>query len=261
MQVTELTGKTVLITGATGGIGKALLQALSLRGPAVTLVCGSNFQCLERIKTEFPSLNLDPICCDLSTEEGVNCLCAEAQKRLGNQAKLDVVIFAAASLGVRPGDKRPSWNQTLECLALNAIGPDLCLEKMLSENMLDKGSCVVAIGSIAGHKSYRGMENLSAYSMSKAALSRAVRNWAVDHPEMTIFEIAPGAVQTPMLDECRPAGMSQDQWRNELMSDIPIQEIADPGGLAETVLRLIESPALRSFHGSTVHLDGGESIA
>jgi len=259
MDAFSLDNKNIFITGATGDIGKNFMKAFAKRKPKTVFTFSSKQERLDNLKSTFSDLNIKGIPCDLRTEEGNHKMVDFVKREVGNET-IDLVIFLAGNLGVRGEQAFPTWEQAQQCMELNALSPTFCFKRMMELSLLKKGTCVLAAGSIAGHISYPEAQNISIYSMSKAALHRAVMNWATDHPEMTIFELAFGAVRTTMLDECRPPGMTKKEWKEELMSEIPIQEITDPEVLGETVVQILETPGYRLFHGEVLHLSGGEHI-
>lgn len=177
---------------------------------------------------------------------------------MGESAQLDLVIFNAGTVGLGEGDDFPSWDQASQCLALNILSPEFSFRKMVEAKLLGDKSCVLASGSISGHRSYPMASNISVYSASKAALSLMVKNWARDHNNMTIFELAYGAVDTNLLAQCKPNDMTDEEWDEELAQDIPIGEVVKPEVLGETVIHLLEAPGYRLFHGSAVQINGGE---
>lgn len=250
----------VLLTGGTGEIGHGFLAALAKRQVGRVYVAGSHLERLNRLKNDFLMLDLHPIEADLSTEKGIDDLL----KYLQNSNILDqihLVIFNAGYLGLEGIQSYPSWDNALRALALNVLSPEFCFRKLVDAGLLKPGACVLVAGSIAGHISYPDSKNISPYSISKAGLHRAVKNWAMDHSDMTIFELAFGAVKTKMLDQCRPPYMTAQEWLKTLNNEIPIGEIAQPDILAETVLQLLETPGYRLFHGDVVQLSGGEHNA
>ena len=260
MQPFKFDSANVLLTGGTGEIGRGFLKSLESRKVANVFVPGSNESRLNQLHLDFPSIQITPVLTDLSSQAGLETLVESIQKKLSGE-KLDLTIFNAGMLGLGGGESYPTWDNALKTMALNVLSPEFCFRRMVELNILKPGSCVLAAGSIAGHHSYPESKNIGPYTISKAGLHRAVKNWAMDHADMTIFELAFGAVQTKMLDQCRPPDVSEKEWNDLLLEDIPIKEITDPNVLTETVVQFLETPGYRLFHGDVVHLSGGERNA
>jgi len=260
MESFDFKGCNVLLTGGTGEIGRGFIRSLGSRGVGKIFVPGSYQPRLDSLDADFPELKIIPILADLKDEMGLDLLINRLNSLLNGEL-LHLVIFNAGSLGLNSGDSYPSWKNALNALVLNVLTPEFCFRKLVKTKLLSDSACILAAGSIAGHRSYANSKNISPYAISKAGLHRAVMNWAIDYPSMTIFELAFGAVQTKMLDSCRPPQMSKLEWNDTLMEDIPIKEVVQPTILAETVISLLDSPGYRLFHGDTVYLSGGERNA
>ncbi len=233
--------RTVLITGATGGIGRALCKAFMLEGYrviATDLQFSDDIDC-----NQFIEADLKKICTDkTSLSDFID------QLELPGQA-LTVLVNNAATqiLNKTEAVSVDDWRDTLD---VNLLAPFLLTQSLLDKLIKAHGS-VVNIGSVHASATKPGFV---CYATSKAALAGLTRALAVDlGNKIRVNAINPAAVATPMLLE----GFA---GKNDLYAQLgdmhPLGRIAKPEEIAQVAVFLASDKA--SFiSGTSVEVDGG----
>lgn len=250
--MTEQTKRTLILTGASRGIGHATVQTFSDRGWRV-ITC-SREDIPAHCKAD-PNWT-DHIPTDLSDSASVADFIKQANEVLGNEPVHALVNNAAVSpktsfkerLGCLNGDI-DRWRQVFE---LNFFAP-LTLSRgfaaALGRGSKSGGAAVVNITSIAGH--YIHPFAGSAYSTSKAALSALTREMAVEFAELgvRVNAVAPGEIATEMIGpEYEP-----------LIARIPMQRMGTPEEVAGCVYQLCDSD-FSYVTGTEVFVTGGQQL-
>lgn len=237
----DMTGRSVLVTGAGGGIGHGIASLLVERGAAVTAV---------DVKERPPDLEACRyVVADITEPDAPQRLVAEASRGRG----LDCLVNAAGvgwfdrdSCVAEMNDR--VWDQVL---AINLTAPMRLSRAAIPR--LPRGGALVHIASIVGLRS--ADEPLTAYQVSKAGLINLSRALALQLAEQGIRSntICPGAIETPML-----AGIYEgDPTRRERMANrTPIKRLGTPGDVAEACLYLL-SDAASFVTGTDLVVDGG----
>ncbi|MBC1193971.1 SDR family oxidoreductase [Microcystis aeruginosa BLCCF158] len=235
--------KTALITGASGGIGRALcavFQAANYR------VIG-----LDKVKSEDRDHlegDLRQMCLSQSYRSEV---IEQIREFLKQSHGLDVLINNAAVQIVKPMDEitLEDWYQTLD---INLIAPFLLAQELLPELQAASGS-VINIASIHATLTKLGF---ICYATSKAALVGLTKSMAVElGAKVRVNAICPAAVATPML----LAGFEGKEGLFKELSDMhPVGRIAEPEEVAKAALFLASQDA-QFINGASLQLDGGIS--
>jgi NAD(P)-dependent dehydrogenase (short-subunit alcohol dehydrogenase family) len=187
--------QTALITGASQGLGKALMGALAARGWAVAGVARGEPQLVEAVRdvtarggTAFA------VAGDVSRPEDAARIVGEAVARLG---PITLVIHAASTLGpvpLRPllEVEPPAFTEVVET---NLLGPFRVTRLLVGPMVLHGGGTVVFVSSDAAVAAYPAW---GAYGTSKAALDHLARIWAAEVPEVRFLAIDPTDMDTAM---------------------------------------------------------------
>jgi short-subunit dehydrogenase len=194
-----LNNKTVLITGASSGIGCELAQQLGARGCRLVLIARRK-ALLEKVAGMLPThaLGHRVYPCDVADESAVKSAC---RKMIEERIEPDVLILNAGLSGgfsAREMDLEAIHYQ----FNVNFFGA-VTFMKFLLPGMIERGTgLVAAMGSLAG---YRGMPKSATYSASKAALANFIESMRIDllHSGVKFVQISPGFVRTPMTDKNR----------------------------------------------------------
>jgi NAD(P)-dependent dehydrogenase (short-subunit alcohol dehydrogenase family) len=240
--------KTVILTGASRGIGHATVKRFSQESWRI-ITCSR-----ESVPEE---CKRDPnwthhVTADLTKQEGVQAFVDEANEILGKQPLHALVNNAAVSpktpfkerLGCLNGDVA-TWREVFE---LNFFTP-LILARGFAAPLRRGQGCVVNITSIAGHviHPFAG----SAYSTSKAALSALTRELAVEFAALgvRVNAVAPGEIETAMVGEEYEA----------LIPRIPMHRMGKPEEVASAVYQLC-APDFAYVTGTEIFVTGGQHL-
>ena len=186
--------KTVLITGASSGIGKGLALEIAARGGRLGLLARRE-DVLQEIVDEIKSRNGNAIAvaADVRDSKAVR---AAADRVRGELGPIDVMI-ANAGIGVT----NPAWqldpDQVAQVIDINVLGAVNSVAAVVPEMVERRSGQLVAISSLAG---YRGLAKSAAYCASKAALSSFFESLRIDLRQtgVTVTIIHPGFIKTPL---------------------------------------------------------------
>lgn len=243
-----LSGKNVIITGASRGIGRATLKLFAEKGTNIWACCRSvseaNRELYFRL-TEKYGVWVKPVCFDLSDEKSVN----EAVKSIVKEKKpVDILVNNAAVsygtvLSMMPVD------QIKEIFNVNYFAQLQMMQLVTRVMMRQKSGVIVNMGSVSGMEVYPG--NL-AYGSSKAALMYATKLLAKEYAPygIRINAIAPGTVHTDMDSARSEAQMKEVVARTALKRGAAPEEIAN-------VICFLASDDASYMTGSVVVIDGG----
>ncbi|MDR2364475.1 MAG: SDR family oxidoreductase [Zoogloeaceae bacterium] len=242
-----LTGKTILITGASSGIGSQIARECARAGACI-IASGRNEERLSNLLHELPELPSSAhraIVCDLGDADQIGELVRQAGKIQGVVHSAGVSMLAP----LRMASRRHIEDQ----LAVNVVGPMLLTGQLLARNAIESGGAILFISSISAHI---GVHGVSAYSASKAALEAMARSLAMETAKKKIRVncLAPGLVETPMLEAARQTagGLEETQARYPL-------GFGRPEDVAYAAIFLL-SDASRWITGTTLILDGGHTV-
>lgn len=235
----HLRGKSVLVTGASSGIGRAVAVECARAGARVVL----NGRDEARLADTLALLDAGPghVACvaDLTDPPQMARLVAAC-------GELDGVVHAAGVHGVTPLRMlRQSFMQTV--LDANFLAPLMLTQLLLAKKTLRNGASLVFMSSIAAHT---GTVGVGPYSASKAALEGMIRPLALEIAPraMRANAIAPGLVDTPLVNEDRA-------WLDEKARMYPLG-LGKPEDVAYAAIYLLADIS-RKVTGTQLHLDGG----
>ena len=243
----KLTGKTALVTGASGGIGKAIATRLHQQGAYVVLH-GTREEKLINLANQLGS-NSSCITADLSDLEAVSSLVESASKL--SDSPIDILInnagFAIDGLLLRM--KVEEWQRVLDVnLTANMILCRTAIRSMIKQ----KWGRIISISSIVGVTGNSGQTN---YSASKAGMIGFCKSLAqeVASRGITVNVVAPGFIETPMTE------MLDEKQREKLLGQVPVGRLGTPDEVASAVIYLATSEA-SYLTGSTLHVNGGMAM-
>ena len=234
--------KKILITGATGGIGNALVKKfLSLGGNV--LATGTKTEKLNDLKKEFPNINILKF--DISDHSKIEEFIENTSSQL---AGLDVLINNAGinmdNLSLRMKDEE--WKKVIDV----NLGATFFLCKYAIKKMLkNKYGRIVNITSIVGHTGNLGQAN---YAASKAAIIGMSKSLAIEYAKknITINCVSPGFIQSNMTDKI------VESIKAVLTSRIPMSKLGTGEDVSNTVA-FLSSDAASYITGQTLHVNGG----
>ena len=234
--------KKILVTGATGGIGKALVQKfVSLEGNV--LATGTKTEKLDALKKEFPNINVLKF--DISDHSKIEEFIENVSSQL---VGLDILVNNAGinmdNLSLRMKDDE--WKKVID---LN-LGSTFFLCKYGIKKMLkNKYGRIVNITSVVGHTGNLGQSN---YAASKAAIIGMSKSLAIEYAKknITINCVSPGFIQSKMTEGI------VESIKAMLTSRIPMAKLGKGEDVANTVA-FLSSDAASYITGETIHVNGG----
>ena len=242
----SIAGKTILVTGATSGIGRAT-ALLCAHMDAHVLAFGRDPQRLDSLLAEMPGEGHRVFSLDLTSPEQWPSVIAS----------LPVIDAFAACAGV--ASMAPFSFVTREELErvmdTNCFGPVMLVQQLLKAKKLAKGGSVVFVSSVDGPRIVHAGNSL--YSASKSALVGMARNMAIDlaGKKIRVNCVLPGTTDTPMIR----TGSADEQQLAETAAHLPMKRFADPGEIANAIVFLL-SDAASYVIGTELVVDGGTSI-
>lgn len=241
-----LSGKTILITGASSGIGRATAVECSKMG-ATVVVTGRNE---ERLSETFNLLNGEnhiTIVADLSKDEDLNRLVAQLPI-------LNGVVHCAGIIKTLPF-QFVNAAALSEMMEINFTAPTLISAQLIKNKKLIKGSSIVFISSVAGR--YYTLPANSMYTASKSAIDGIAKGMAVDLAPKGIRVncVNPGMVETNIFNE---GIISAEQFEAD-KKRYPLKRYGKPDEVAYAVIYLL-SDAASWVTGSNLLIDGGYTL-
>ena len=242
----SLEGKTILVTGASSGIGRATAIACSQMG-AVVVVTGRNESRLQETLDALEGSGHQMIVADIANDDQIDYLVDQipAINGLVNNAGITETCPTQFI-------KRDKLNRVME---VNTIAPILLTQHILKKKNLGKGGSIVFTCSISGTCVCVGGNVL--YSASKGAIHGFMKNAALDlaHKGIRVNDVCPGMIDTHILD----AGtISEEQLEIEAQR-YPMKRFGKPEEVAYGIIYLL-SDASSFVTGSSIVIDGGFTL-
>lgn len=241
-----LEGKTILVTGASSGIGKATSIECSKIG-ATLFITGRNEK---RLLDTYNSLSGEGhkyFVADISSEEGISAL-------INNLPALDGMVLAAGFVEMWPVmfATRERFEKLFET---NLYSPIEILRTVIKKKLFNPGMSVVAIDSIAGTSDFAPGNSI--YGTGKAALSSFLKYFVVEHSSKNIRlnTISPGLILTPMHTE----GSVDEIQLQKIVEKVPLKRWGQPEEIAYAAIYLL-SDAASYITGSDIKIDGGVTL-
>ena len=242
----DLSGKSALVTGASGGIGGAIAKALHGAGATVGL-SGTREAPLQELAAELGE-RAHVLPCNLSDLEAVEALPKQAAEAMGG---VDILVNNAGitrdNLFMRMSDDE--WNSVLSVNLTSSM--KLC-KGVMRGMMKARWGRIVNISSIVGATGNPGQAN---YAASKAGMIGMGKSLAYEVASrgITVNAIAPGFIATAMTDK-----LTDDQ-KEKINVQIPAARMGTPEEIAAAVLYL-SSPEAGYVTGATLHVNGGMAM-
>jgi len=242
----DLTGKTALVTGASGGIGGAIATALYGAGATVAL-SGTRVDPLEALAASLGE-RAHVVPCNLSDREAVKALPKAAMDAAGG---LDILVNNAGvtkdNLFMRLKDEE--WDQVLE---INLTSTMMLMRAVMRPMMKARGGRIINISSIVGVTGNPGQANYAASKAGVIGMGKSVAQ-EVASRGITVNAIAPGFITTAMTD------VLTDEQKASLLSGVPMGRMGTSEEIAAAALYLASDEA-GYVTGQTLHVNGGMAM-
>jgi 3-oxoacyl-[acyl-carrier protein] reductase len=244
----DLNGKKALITGASGGLGKSIAQALYAQGATVA-IAGRKKDVLDALAAELGDASrVHVIVGDLGSAEEAEKVMADAEAAMG---QVDILVNNAGltkdTLAMRMTDDM--WQNVID---VNLTGAFRLTRAAIKGMMKRRYGRVINIASIVGVTGNPGQAN---YCASKAGLIGMTKSLAqeVGSRGITLNCVAPGFIATAMTD-----ALNDDQ-KAVINAKIPAQRMGQPQEIASAVVYLASDEA-SYVTGQTLHINGGMAM-
>lgn len=242
----SLEGKTILVTGASSGIGKGIAIACSRMG-ANLIITARNEERLFKTLNYLDGKGHRTIVTDLSTEIGVKTL-------IGELAKLDGLVLAAGFVEMWPV-LFATRDRIEKIFATNLYSPIEIIRSIVKKKLFNPGFSIVAIDSIAGTFDISPANSI--YGSGKAALASFLKYVALEmaSKKIRVNTISPGLILTPM----HTNGTVEEEKLEEIVSKVPLGRWGIPEDISYAAVYLL-SEASSYITGSDIKIDGGVTL-
>ena len=242
----DLSGMTALVTGASGGIGSAIAQALAARGARLA-VSGSNVDKLEAFRSGLGGDHV-ALAANLSDAASVDALVPQAVDALG---KLDILVNNAGvtrdNLAMRMKDEE--WTDVIR---INLEAAFRLSRAALKPMMRARFGRIISITSVVGATGNPGQANYAASKAGLVGMSKALAQ-EVASRGITVNCIAPGFIASAMTDAL------PDAQKENLLGRIPAGRLGEGSDVAAAALYLASREAAY-VTGQTLHVNGGMAM-
>src|SRR6266545_3527774 len=242
----DLTGKTALVTGATGGIGGAIARAFHQQGAAVA-ISGTRREALDQLAGELKD-RVHVLPCNLADKVEVEALVPKAEEAMG---QLDILVANAGitkdNLFVQLRDE--DWDQVV---AVNLTATFRLTRAAVRGMMRRRFGRIIGITSVVGVTGNAGQGN---YTATKAGLIGMTKALAQEYAKrgVTANCIAPGFITTPMTDKLN------DKQREAILARVPAGRLGSGADVATAAVYLASDEA-GYVTGQTLHINGGMAM-
>ncbi len=243
----NLKDKNIIVTGASGGIGNAIVKRLNDCGANI-LASGTNVEKLDKLKSEFK--NIKTLNFNISQNEKIEEFIDEATKEIGGN--LDCIINNAGitqdNLAIRMS--LDEWKKVID---INLTSTFLLSKFAIKKMLKNKSGKIINITSVVGHTGNLGQAN---YTASKAGIIAMSKSLAIEYAKknININCISPGFIKTAMTDKI------DEKFKEIILSKIPSARLGNPVDIANAVIFLASNQS-DYINGETLHVNGGMYMA
>ena len=242
----DLTGKNVLVTGASGGIGGEIARRLHASGATVG-ISGTRLEPLQALAAELGA-RVHVLTCNLSDSAAVTELPKQASAAMGS---VDVLVNNAGitrdNLFMRMSEDE--WQSVLD---VNLTATMLLCKGVLRGMMKARWGRIVNISSVVGATGNPGQANYAASKAGMVGMSKSLA-YEVASRGITVNAIAPGFIETAMTASLKPS------QKEAILMSIPSGRMGAPNEIAAAVLYLASEEA-GYVTGATLHVNGGMAM-
>ena len=243
----DLKNKKIIVTGASGGIGNAIVNILSNAGANI-LASGTKAEKLEQLKNKFQNIKILKF--DISQSNKIEEFVENATNELGGS--LDCIVNNAGvtqdNLAIRMSIEE--WQKVID---INLTSTFLISKYAIKKMLKNKSGKIINITSVVGHTGNLGQAN---YTASKAGIIAMSKSLAFEYAKknININCISPGFIKTAMTDKL------DEKFQEAIISKIPSSRLGEPEDIANAVLFLCSNKS-NYINGETLHVNGGMYMA
>ena len=245
--MSNLENKNIIVTGASGGIGNAIIKKLNETGANI-LASGTRIEKLEELKRKYEKIKILKF--DISQSEKIQEFIENATNELGGS--LDGIINNA---GITQDNLaiRMSLDEWQKVININLTSTFLLSKFAIKKMLKNKSGKIVNITSVVGHTGNLGQAN---YTASKAGIVAMSKSLAIEYAKknININCISPGFIKTVMTDKI------DEKFKEVIISKIPSARLGEPDDIANAVL-FLSSEQSNYINGETIHVNGGMYMA
>jgi len=246
--MSNLSGKTAVVTGGNSGIGFATAKKLKADGANVVITGRS----IERVESAANELGVTGIVADVTDLTALDALVEQVKSQFG---QLDILFVNAGVFAPAPiGSNTEEMFDTQ--MGINFKGAVFTIEKFLP--LLNDGASIINLSSI---NAYTGMPNTSIYAASKAALNAYTRTAATELAprKIRVNAVNPGPVSTPIFGKTGMPEELLNEFAAAIQNRVPLKRFGQPSDIANLVAFLASDDA--SFiTGGEYNIDGGMNV-
>ena len=245
--MTDLKGKNIIVTGASGGIGNSIVKKLYDSGANI-LASGTRIEKLDEIKKNFEKIKILKF--DISQSENIEEFIENATNELGGN--LDCIVNNAGitqdNLAIRMSLEE--WKKVID---INLTSTFLMSKFAIKKMLKNKSGKIVNITSVVGHTGNLGQAN---YTASKAGIIAMSKSLSIEYAKKNINVncISPGFIKTAMTDKI------DEKFKEVIVSKIPSARLGETEDIANAVLFLVSNQS-NYINGETLHVNGGMYMA
>ncbi len=238
----DLKNKNIIVTGASGGIGNALVEKFNETGANI-LATGTRVEKLEELKSRYKNIKIMKF--DISQFDKIEDFVENASNKLGG---LDCIVNNA---GVTQDNLaiRMSLDEWRKVIDINLTSTFSMCKYAIKKMLKNKKGKIINITSVVGHTGNLGQAN---YSASKAGIIAMSKSLAIEYAKknININCISPGFIKTAMTDKI------DDKFKEIIISKIPSAKLGEPEDIANAALFLASTHS-DYINGETIHVNGG----
>ena len=245
--MSDLNGKNIIVTGASGGIGNSIVEKLNQAGANI-LASGTRIEKLNEVKSKYENIKILKF--DISQSDKIEEFIDTATNELGGN--LDCIVNNAGvtqdNLAIRMSLEE--WQKVID---INLTSTFLMSKSAIKKMLKNKSGKIINITSVVGHTGNIGQAN---YTASKAGIIAMSKSLAIEYAKknININCVSPGFIKTTMTDKL------DEKFKDAIISKIPSGRLGDPDDIANAVLFLCSNQS-SYINGETLHVNGGMYMA
>jgi len=239
----SLKNKNIIVTGASGGIGKSIVEKLYNSGANI-LATGTRIEKLQELKEKFKNINILKF--DISEHKKIEEFINNATDVLGGSLYCIVNNAGITKDNLAIRMSLEEWTKVME---VNLTSTFLMSKYSIKKMLKNKSGKIINITSVVGHTGNVGQAN---YAASKAGIVAMSKSLAIEYAKKNINVncISPGFINTAMTDKI------DEKFKEIIIAKIPANRLGKPEDVANAVV-FLSSSGSDYINGETIHVNGG----